>query len=155
MSANDCGIYTLSFPDGSTYVGASKSIRSRVQTQLSWLRKGNGQTKALQSKFDEFGFPENKTILLCSPKNLRMYEMLVFSILEKPLCKPRPGGIAGSTLSEETKKKMSEAAKKKDQTCQSQRQYETWKDPVIKANRLAGTKAYWEKYWERKKDGSQ
>jgi hypothetical protein len=145
MSANDCGIYALYFPDGSTYVGASKSMRTRIQTQQSWLRKGNGQTKPLQDKFNEYGPPLSKTVLRCAPENLRMYEMLVFNTLDKPLCKPHPGGIAGKTLSEETKKKMSESAKKKDNSCQSLRQLESWKDEKIKARRLEGMRSYWER----------
>jgi len=139
MSANrDSGIYRLKFPDGSAYIGASKNITARVQTQLSWLRKNKGQTKVLQEKYDEFGEPESEVVLYCSPENLRLYEMLVFNITDKPLCRPVSGGIAGKTLSAEAKKNMSEAAKRKDQTGQSARQLETWADPEIRARRIAG-----------------
>ena len=141
----NCGIYTLSFPDGSAYVGASKNIRQRIQTQLSWLRCGKGQTRALQEKYDTFGNPQAKTVLVCSEENLRLYEMIVFKTIDKPLCRPVPGGIAGKTLSAETKKKMSDAAKVKDQMSQSLRQFETWNDPEIRARRIAGMKAHFER----------
>ena len=149
-AAMNCGIYRMDFPDGSSYVGASSSIKQRIQTQLSWLRNGKGQTEKLQRAFDAMGLPLCRTVLVCSQTNLRMYEMIVFKTIEFPLCNPRPGGIAGKTLSAETKALMSNSARCKDQKAQSPRQFETWADPEIRQRRIDGMR----KFYSAKKEAS-
>lgn len=81
------GIYSLRFPDGSMYIGASSNVVARVQTHISWLRKNKGQTVELQSKFDTFGNPEVRTELLCNRNNLSLYERILYDFYKPSLCK--------------------------------------------------------------------
>lgn len=138
----NCGVYLLEFPDGSSYVGASKNIRTRTQTHFSWLRKGKGQTCLLQERFDKFGYPEVKVVVVCEPENLRLYEMIVYKTVSKPLCKPVGGGIAGKTVTHTARANMAAAARNKDQSCQSKRQLETWADPEIRERRVSALRKY-------------
>ena len=51
-----CGIYRLSFPDGSFYIGQTRNLRKRYISYMSNARTGYGNPK-LNEKISEYGEP--------------------------------------------------------------------------------------------------
>lgn len=136
------GIYCLEFKTGELYIGGSSNMRARINTHLSWLRKGVGQNAVLQRVYDKVGAPTQKVLIICARETLRLYEEIAHRALRPKLSKLHGGGSIGVVCSSVARSNMKKAAILRGDNGQSARQLETWKDPEIKARRLAGTAAY-------------
>jgi len=91
------GIYTITSPSGSRYVGSAVNFVARERQHFSLLRNGKHYNKGLQRACKKYGI-ENlvfRKLLICSIENLIFFEQRAIDIL-RPKYNACP--IAGSPL---------------------------------------------------------
>lgn len=113
------GIYIISAPSGSEYVGSAVSFRRRWNLHLQGLRKGTHHNKALQAAFVKYGEYALKfrPIIITSADMLLFYEQLAIDALKpKYNSTPTAGSLLGFRMSDETKAKMSMRGKGRPRT---------------------------------------
>lgn len=67
------GIYKLTFPDGSIYIGKSVDINKRWTQHSKALQKGT-HTKNMQQVYDKCGAPRYEIIFECHPDHIDILE---------------------------------------------------------------------------------
>lgn len=67
------GIYKLTFPDGSIYIGKSVDIQKRWSQHNKALTKGT-HTKRMQEVYNKFGPPKYEVIFECHPDHIDILE---------------------------------------------------------------------------------
>lgn len=106
------GIYAITTPSGSRYVGSAKSFSGRWNAHRHYLRQGRHHSVALQRSFDKYGESALvfSKLIVCAPADLIMYEQLVIDatprakLLNSALT---AGSMLGFQHSEATKAKWS------------------------------------------------
>lgn len=76
------GIYKLTFPGGSTYIGKSVDIERRWREHAESMRKGTA-AKKMQNAYILEGFPDSEVLLECHPDHIDLMES-VFIIAQNP-----------------------------------------------------------------------
>ena len=112
----DTGIYKISSPSGKCYIGSAVSFRRRWKNHLSDLRKGKHHSPALQSAYMKYGeaFIKFEKIALCMITDLITIEQRFIDKFHPEYnCSPTAGSTLGTTVSEETRQKISLANKGK------------------------------------------
>jgi group I intron endonuclease len=91
------GIYTITAPSGSRYVGSAVDFRNRWRQHRHELRKGNHHNQPLQRACVKYGIESLvfSKLLICRPSDLLMFEQLAIDSL-KPEYNASP--VAGSQL---------------------------------------------------------
>lgn len=67
------GIYKLTFPDGSIYIGKSVDIPKRWSQHTKALTKGT-HTKRMQDVYNKYGTPKYEVIFECHPDHIDILE---------------------------------------------------------------------------------
>ena len=67
------GIYKLTFPGGSTYIGKSVDIERRWKEHAESMRKGTA-AKKMQNAYILEGFPDSEVLLECHPDHIDLME---------------------------------------------------------------------------------
>lgn len=115
IGSKDSGVYSISLPDGRSYIGSSVEICKRWRRHKLQLNKGNHHAKHLQNAWRKYGEGqfEFKVIELCGKESLRVREQYWMDQL-KPVFNflVTAGSWYGSKHSEESKLKMAEAGRK-------------------------------------------
>jgi len=124
MSLNKSGIYKIiSKSQGKCYIGSSISINKRWNTHICYLRKGNHPNKYLQNVYNKYGEDDLvfEVVLFCEPEHLLVTEEEQikkhdsykngFNLISKPVL-----GFRGCEHSDNSKRQMSIAAKKRGRT---------------------------------------
>lgn len=126
------GIYSIRHqPSGKVYVGSAISLRKRLNTHLSDLRKNKHHSNRLQNAWNKYGsemFCVEVLLLVDDKKQLIEQEQHFLDLLEpfKPhkgynIC-PRAGSMLGHKFSKEAKEKIGKLSA------------ERWLDPEYKEN---------------------
>jgi group I intron endonuclease len=121
------GIYRLTFPSGSCYVGSSINMRRRVMQHLSYLRRGAHPNPSLQAAYNKYSPRiETEAIEYCESSSLQGRERHWIDVLVPPLnqtkevfcCMRDPviaqkvsNSLKGRRQSEEHRSKLSAARK--------------------------------------------
>lgn len=75
------GVYSLSFTDGSIYIGVSNNISKRISNHSYLLRKNAHYNNKLQYKFTEFGPPTVTVLRECTESSLSSEEKHFVSLV--------------------------------------------------------------------------
>ena len=110
------GIYEIkNLVTGKSYIGSAVNFVKRKRCHISTLQSGTHRNDKLQKSFNKHGIGclEFKLILICSEKDLLMYEQLIIdykdSVKNGYNILPTAGNRYGRKHSEETKLKMKAA----------------------------------------------
>lgn len=116
---NICGIYGIKDrKNGFYYIGQSSNVRSRLLDHRSSLRRRKSENPQMQNAFTKHGerYFNFYLILVCSVEHLTLFEQLIIDFYKKNkmsfnwgLCADSPK--RGTTLSDKTKKKLSDKAR--------------------------------------------
>lgn len=110
------GIYEIrNLVNGKRYIGSAVDFGNRWRVHAQSLARGDHHSKALQRAwllYGPFAFQFNK-LLACSKENLIMYEQICMDAYKPEYnCAPRAGSQLGFKMSEESRAKLSAAAKR-------------------------------------------
>jgi group I intron endonuclease len=116
------GIYKIEHKtSGKVYIGSAVDFRARECKHWLDLRKGMHRNKHLQNAYDRYGAEafEFKRLIICSRKNLLMYEQLCLDKFDAVKRGYNIAFVAGSPMlgrvvSDETKEKISRSNKGKN-----------------------------------------
>ena len=104
------GIYQIiSKTSQKFYIGSSMNIDKRLREHRNALKRGAHHSHILQKSFDKYGMNgfEFKTLIICDPKNLLMYEQKSLDVLKpKYNISKNAGNVAGIKRRPETIQKM-------------------------------------------------
>lgn len=105
---NKSGIYVISTPGGSSYVGSAKDLRYRRNGHRSALNCHRHRNNRLQDAWNKYGdMLEIDVLLFCAPKDLLFYEQRAINVL-KPNLNISPTAAGGrGTMSEEERRERS------------------------------------------------
>ncbi|MDD5688504.1 MAG: NUMOD3 domain-containing DNA-binding protein [Elusimicrobia bacterium] len=110
------GIYEITnLVTGKVYIGSAVNFVKRKRCHISTLQSGTHRNDKLQKSFNKHGIDcfEFKLIVICSEKDLLMYEQLIIdyknSVKNGYNILPTAGNWYGRKHSEETKAKMKAA----------------------------------------------
>lgn len=78
------GVYKITSPSGSFYVGSSVNIEGRWATHKSEMRRGSHHNGPLLRAGEKYGLESMKfqVILVCAKDDLEMYEQLLIDCLQ-------------------------------------------------------------------------
>lgn len=105
------GVYTITAPSGGQYVGSAVNFSKRWTAHRHHLRRGTHPNKALSSAAKKYGISglEFRTIIVCRPDDVLMYEQLAIDALKPRYNSLRfAGHSTGWRHSEETRARISE-----------------------------------------------
>jgi hypothetical protein len=68
-----CGIYQLTFSDGSSYIGKSINIEERWNQHLQSMIKGTA-SKLMQAAYSKYGQPKTQITFVCHPHHIDLVE---------------------------------------------------------------------------------
>jgi len=112
----NCGIYEISHPaTGRSYVGSAVNIKKRWKEHRRTLETGKHHSKFMMRTAAKYGIDslEFKVLLFCSRDNLLMYEQRAIDVIKPEFnSAPIAGSQLGFRMSDESKAKLSEAAKR-------------------------------------------
>lgn len=83
------GIYQLTFPDGSRYIGKSINIEDRWAQHIDKMRKGTA-AKAMQAAWNRWGTFDPEVIIQCHPDHIDIMEESLIARLKPELNGTRP-----------------------------------------------------------------
>lgn len=124
------GIYKIEHvASGKCYIGSSANIPERLRQHLSLLRMGKHHSPKLQHSFSKYGEEAFRLVVveqvsiedLIPREQAWMDETAPFFNIA-----PKAGTRRGMTLSEETRKKMSEARKGKSPSAETREKMSAW-----------------------------
>lgn len=111
------GIYKITnIENQKFYIGSATNLLFRKRSHFSSLKSGLHKNQKLQRAYNKYGCESFKfeVLLYCDSKNLIMYEQLVIDALDPVKNGFNINPVAGSTVgykhTEDSKKKMSQAA---------------------------------------------
>ena len=113
------GVYQISFTKSDKkYIGSAVNLDTRKRSHLSHLRKGHGVNLHLQNAFSKYGEDTYRfrVLLYCDPENCVLYEQMVLDSLTPERIyniRIKASSNLGLKSSEETRKKVIEALKKR------------------------------------------
>lgn len=81
----DCGIYSLTFPNGQFYIGSSCKFFRRTRIHECELERGRHPNDRMQKTFNKYKVMEKKLILACRKDDLKFYEQLIIDGLKPSL----------------------------------------------------------------------
>ena len=111
------GIYKILFPSGKRYIGSSKNLPVRIMQHLTSLSKNNHVNRFLQAEYNNYsGCGISFSIIeTCSEADLLKIEQVYLNSIKPELNISMTAGTNDSAkgISNETREKMSAAAKKR------------------------------------------
>lgn len=116
IMANNCGIYQIkNIATGDYYIGSSCNIQKRIWTHRWCLSKNTHCNRHLQNSWNKHGEDsfEFNLILLCEPENKLYYEQVLLDGLHPTynLAINAAAPTQGLPVSEETRRKLGEASR--------------------------------------------
>ena len=116
MAHSNSGIYEIrNLENGKRYIGSAVNPPNRKRQHFQSLARGDHHSVSLQRAWNKYGADKFKFIqlIICSKENLITYEQ-DFIDWYKPEYNiaPKAGSQLGFKMSDESKKKLSEAAKR-------------------------------------------
>lgn len=120
----NCGIYQIiNLANGRRYLGSSQDCQRRKSEHLSRLRRGTHSNAKLQAAWNKYGEATFDFSMVFSVFNRDDLETIEQAFLDDYMAvetgynlAPTAGNTAGWRASEETRRRMSEAAKRRDNT---------------------------------------
>lgn len=106
------GVYTITAPSGSQYVGSAVSFSERWCAHRGHLRRGTHPNRALTAAAKKYGIAALifKKLLVCSAEMRLFYEQRAMDVLKpKYNAHPKAGSAHGFKHSEATKAKIAKA----------------------------------------------
>jgi len=110
------GIYAIeNLVNGRSYVGSAVRFSKRWKEHVRTLERGTHHSRFLQREWSQFGADAFRftVLLVCSPASLLMYEQAFIDFyLPEYNVNPTAGSMLGFKHSAESRRKMSDAAKR-------------------------------------------
>lgn len=110
-----CVIYLLTFPSGLSYIG--QTTRERMSQRMREHRCASHNPELPVSRaVAKYGLPEPRILLVCEPGDADRYEALAiehFGTMKPNGYNLDGGGRARRILSDETRRRLSEAARRR------------------------------------------
>lgn len=143
----NCGVYSITAPSGSCYIGSSKNIRARWAQHRVDLRRGAHHSEQLQRAFLKYGLDAFvfAPVLYCSESMLRHYEQTVMDAVHpeyngSKIAVWHPGRPASDAAREKMRRDFSDETKKKLSDARRARPPASLETRTRISNSLAGMK---------------